>query len=108
MRFVTADDERNKLMFEWGGGCLWADSDATRERFEPGPVEHQLGLDAASLERLDALSAWHDGALNWDYPPDPGPWTPAEYRRFDEAAAAMKDRLERELGPGFRVRYDPL
>lgn len=45
-----------KLLFEWGGGALWADDDAAR-----------------------------DTALDWDYPPDPSPWPPEEFAKFEAA-----------------------
>lgn len=100
---------RIKLMFEWGGGgCLWCDNDAALAAFDVGPIEDRLPLSEETRRRLDELSAWHDTALNWDYPPDPGPWTPEEEARFERAAAEILEQVRAELGPAFQVDYRPL
>jgi hypothetical protein len=103
-----ADPFRVRLMFEWGGGCLWCGNDASRERFDVGPIEDRLPLSPAIRRRMNELSAWHDRSLNWDYPPDPGPWPSEEYLRFEAAAAELLADLQRELGPEFDVVYVPL
>lgn len=99
---------RIKLMFEWGGGALWCGNDAARERFDVGPIEDLLPLSPRTRERLDELGAWHDQSLNWEYPPDPGPWTPDEEARFAAAAEEMLTTIQNELGPEFEVVYRPL
>jgi hypothetical protein len=92
-------------MFEWRGGTLWADDEATRERFDVGPIENLLGLPPELLERLEALSVWHDTALDWDNPGGPSLWSDAEWARFREAAEAIRADVERALGPATQVRY---
>jgi len=99
---------RLKLMFEWGGGCLWCDDGPTRDARGVGSVEDGLPLSVDLRERLDDLSRRHDTALNWDYPPDPGPWSAGDYAAFDTAAVEMLEHLGRELGPEFSIRYQPL
>jgi hypothetical protein len=99
---------RVRLMFEWGGGCLWCGNDDARERFGVGYIEGKLPLSTQTRQRLEELSAWHDQSLNWDYPPLPGPWTPEEYERFDAAAHEILERIRSELGPEFEVVYEPL
>lgn len=94
-----------KLMFEWRGGTLWPDDEATRRRYDVGPIEDRLGLPPELLARLDAMTEWHDTALDWDDPGGPSPWDDAEFARFQEAAEAMRAEVERVLGPGFRVRF---
>ena len=76
-----------RLVFEWGGRWLWC-GDAARDAFGVGPVEDRLPLSAATRQRLAELCAWHDGALDWEYPTDPRPWPPEERQRFQRAAAA--------------------
>jgi len=97
-----------RLMFEWGGGCLWCGNDPTCEHFGVGPIEDWLLLTPHTRGRLQELSAWHDGALNWDYPPDPGPWSAAERERFERAAGEVLSVLRAELGPEFEVVYEAL
>ncbi|SDB35888.1 hypothetical protein SAMN03159290_02623 [Pseudomonas sp. NFACC13-1] len=54
------------------------------------------------------MTRWHDTDLNWDYPPDPGPWEAAEYTEFDDAAEALIAAIQKELGAGFGVVYEML
>lgn len=99
---------RIKLLFEWGGGAIWADSDMARARFGVGPIEDQLGLSPALRDRLGKLSTWHDGALDWDDPTGNSPWTEEERMRFDEAARLTMRDICRELGPTLDLHYVPL
>ncbi len=94
-----------RLMFEWGGGCLWCGNGAALDTFGVGPIEDQLPLSPMVHRRLRELSAWHDTSLNWDYPPDPGPWTTEEYERFEQAASGVLEIIRSELGSDFEVVY---
>jgi hypothetical protein len=96
------------LMFEWGGGCLWCLNDAAFKRFDVGPVEERVGLTPQIKERLQRLTEWHDTALNWDHPPDPGPWTKEQYDEFDIEALDVLCQIRQCLGPKFRILYDKL
>jgi hypothetical protein len=95
-------------MFEWGGGCLWCGDDATRARFDVGPIEDRLPLSAETRRRLDALTRWHDQSLDWADPRNPGPWSAGERARFDEAAEALRAVIQAELGAELVVVYEPL
>ncbi|OED49092.1 hypothetical protein AB838_08370 [Rhodobacteraceae bacterium (ex Bugula neritina AB1)] len=95
-------------MFEWGGGCLWCLNDAAFKRFDVGPVEESVGLTPQIKERLQQLTEWHDTALNWEYPPDPGSWTKEQYDEFDIAALDVLNKVRLSLGPKYRVFYDQL
>jgi hypothetical protein len=94
-----------RLMFEWGGGCLWCGNEAALSAFDVGPIEDRLPLSAATRGRLAELSAWHDGSLNWESPSDPGPWSPAEEERFERAAAEVLAAVRSEIGEEFEVVY---
>lgn len=99
---------RVKLMFEWGGGCLWPDDDAARERFGVGAIEDLLPLADETRRRLEELSVWHDGALNWDDPAAPSPWSTDERARFARAADEILATLRADLGPSFELSCRPL
>ena len=105
---MQAEQYRIRLMFEWGGDCLWCDNDAARAEFDVGSIKDRLPLTRQTRQRLDALSEWHDHALNWDNPPDPGSWTAEEYARFEQAAQAILAVIRSELGASFEVIYMPL
>ncbi|NNC29740.1 hypothetical protein HKM21_10695 [Longimicrobium terrae] len=94
-----------KLMFEWGGGCLWCDDDATRDAFDVGHIDERLPLSPGMLARLDELSRWHDGALDGDDPAGPSPWSAEEDDRFRAAAEEALAAVRAELGPNFHVEY---
>jgi hypothetical protein len=97
-----------RLMFEWGGGCLWCGNDAARHAFDVGPIEDRLPLTPETIRRLDELTTWHDTSLDWDDPAGPGPWPPDEYARFDQAAAEVLESIRAQLGPDFQVDYAPM
>jgi hypothetical protein len=97
-----------RLMFEWGGGCLWSGNDAARERFDVGAIEGRLPLSPQTRKQLKDLSEWHDKSLNWDYPPDPGPWTKEQKEAFEAAARDALVQVRSELGPDYDVVYKPL
>jgi hypothetical protein len=96
-----------KLMFEWGGGSLWCGNDAALDRFDVGDIEDRLPLSDETRRRLEELSVLHDQSLNWEYPPDPGPWTEEEHAAFERAAEEMRAVIQSELGPEFEVVYKP-
>jgi hypothetical protein len=99
---------RVKLMFEWGGGCLWCGNQAALDRFDVGPIEERLPISEQARGRLLEMSQWHDGALNWDDPAGDSPWSAAERIRFDQAASELLEVLRQELGPEYEVVYEPL
>jgi len=91
---------------EWGGPCLWADNDPASDAFGIGSIDlRKLPLSEATVQLAKQTIAWHDQALNWDYPPDPGPWRQAECDRFNQASRQLFDRIYQELGPMYEVCY---
>ncbi len=97
-----------RLMFEWGGGALWGGDDAARARFDVGPLDDGLDLPEALRARVDALSARHDTALDWNAPGGPGLWTARQTAAFDADAEALRRDLSAALGPEIEVVYVPL
>jgi hypothetical protein len=96
-----------RFFCEWGNGCLWPENDVMHEDPDLGPYDCRepcpLPLSAEILRRCWELRQWHDGSLNWDYPPDPGPWRQEECERFNAAVFQLLDDLRRELGPEYLV-----
>jgi hypothetical protein len=92
---------------EYGAGCLWPGNDAASRDFELGPYDLldpcPLPLSVDTLRRCRELDEWHHSSLNWDYPPDPGPWRQAECDRFNAAVAELLADIRTELGPEFQV-----
>src|SRR3954466_11176118 len=94
---------RMRLMFEWGGGCIWSGDEASRRAIGVGAIEEKLKLSESLRPRLAELSEWHDEALNWDSPTEASPWTTEERQRFEAAATEVLARLRAELGSNFEV-----
>ncbi|MEY9781074.1 hypothetical protein [Sinorhizobium fredii] len=92
-----------RLFFEWGGGVLWCGNEAALQRFDVGPVEDKLPLSNETLNRLHAMTVWHDTALDWNNPPGPSPWSGAEDESFTEAVARLTDDIRHELGPDYEI-----
>jgi hypothetical protein len=95
-------------MFEWGGGTMWCDNDQARDKFDVGPVEGKLNLSKQTLDKLEKLTLLHDSALNWEYPPDPSPWSQAQFEAFDIEALDILNIVKNELGSEFEIGYSVL
>jgi hypothetical protein len=92
-----------RYWFEWKAGCFWSANDATRERFGYLIPPEELPLSEGTIKRANELVDWHDQALNWEYPPDPGPWRQEECERFNQAAKDLLITVRQELGEHFEV-----
>lgn len=58
------------------------------------------------VERLNALSQWHDTALNRDYPPQ-ALGGADECAKFEAKALKFLSELQIELGGEFEIVYEP-
>jgi hypothetical protein len=91
-----------RFFFDAGSGTvLWGDL---------GPAD--LPVSDVLRAELDSLVEQYDESLNWDYPPDPGPWREARCVRFNadarEALARLRVELGREIEDGFtELHEDP-
>ena len=98
-----------KLLFDWrSSGGLWAMNTASHEDFGSGPIDNVLPISGWAKERLRMLSEKHDGAMNWDDPKAPSPWTAADFDAFEIMVADIWWRVAEELGPEFSLTYDRL
>lgn len=94
---------RLRFFMEWHASCLWQANDAARRRFGFEVDPNELPLSRATRDEIWRLSEWHDTSLNWDYPPDPGPWREEECARFNAAARALLAAIRAELGSDYEV-----
>jgi hypothetical protein len=104
---VSQPKYKLRFWIEWGPPApLWAADDATRNAFGGGVsyIDLQdLPLSPDTVAQLEQLCHWYQGSLNWDYPPDPGPWRQAECDCFNAAALALFEKVAAELGEAFEV-----
>ena len=94
---------RIRYWFDWGGGCFWGVNDAARAQFGYAIDPEQLPLSERTIKRANELIEWHYQALNWAYPPDPGPWRQEECDRFNQAAQELFNVVSQQLGEQFEV-----
>ena len=83
--------------------CLWSANDAAREQFDYPVCLHDLGLPENLERRVIYLMAWFDTSLDWEYPPNPSPWTETERTRFREASQHLLSLLREQLGSEFEI-----
>jgi hypothetical protein len=96
---------RARFCFDAGSGTvLWTASAAARQIWGYAVEVDQLPVSQALRDELAGLVAAYDTSLNWDYPPDPGPWREPQCRRFNRAVHQALARLRAELGPAWEIQ----
>lgn len=97
---------RVNFWFEWGPPAyLWTADAYAIDQLGIGPLQDRLPLSDELRKRGEKLSDWFQGSLNWDYPPDPGPWRQEECERFKIAARAFFADLQQEIGAQYDLIY---
>ncbi|WKU49069.1 hypothetical protein Q3V23_36170 [Streptomyces sp. VNUA116] len=93
-----------RFFFDAGsGGVLWAVTPEDKESWGY-PVElDRLPISHDLQDSLNRLIDCYDTSLNWDYPPNPGPWREAECHHFNEAVCQALGRLRAELSPAWQI-----
>ncbi|HEY9881369.1 MAG TPA: hypothetical protein V6D29_23130 [Leptolyngbyaceae cyanobacterium] len=95
-----------RFFFEWRlDTALWPGDEMAYEKLGLGPYDELTlpQLSPKTWQRMRELAEWHDTALNWDYPPDPGPWRQEECDRFNRAVRDLLEQIRQELGEEFEV-----
>lgn len=96
-----------RLMFEWGGGCLWGMNDAAKTTFGYAGAELTLPISSDTKTKLYELSELHEKALDWSNPSAPSPWSEQDFRLFESKALSILSIIQAELGPMYSVWYSP-
>lgn len=103
--FLGNENCQIRFFYDW---CVdspfWCGNDVARDKFDVGPIEpEELGLSIQTSERVRALAKWHDTALNWTYPSDPGPWRQEECDRFNAAVDSLLETVRAELSEEYEL-----
>jgi hypothetical protein len=94
---------RIRFFFDWHCTPFWSGNEEAKERFDYAIQPEKLPLLPETIEKSYELASWHDKSLNWDYPPDPGPWRQEECERFNAAANQLIETVRAELGEAFEL-----
>ncbi|MDX8347093.1 hypothetical protein SLH49_03755 [Cognatiyoonia sp. IB215446] len=98
-----------RLMFEWGGPCLWGMNDAAKSAFGGyAGLENTLPLSEDIKAKLFELIEIHDGALDWANPGGPSLWSKQEFDKFETEARSILEVIQTELDDRFLVWYEPV
>src|SRR5689334_4382786 len=94
-----------RFFFDAGSGTLlWTVDPEDQEIWGYAVDLTELPVSPDLRTELIDLVAAYDSSLNWEYPPDPGPWREGRCQRFNEAVRAALGRLRAELGPAWQIR----
>jgi hypothetical protein len=95
-----------KYWFEHGGTCLWSANDAAKEDFDYAIDNEKLPISKELVRELDLLEKEYHGYLNWEYPPDPLPWSTEQKVDFKNRANMLYLKILSELGSDFEIIND--
>ncbi|MFE7837417.1 hypothetical protein ACFU53_15675 [Streptomyces sp. NPDC057474] len=96
-----------RFFFEAGVDTpLWPE-DMTSPYGYPCDLE-RLPISPNTRVELARLSELYQSSIDWDYPPNPSPWSDEELQRFRQQAHTALEILRRELGAGWAVRDESL
>lgn len=102
---MTSPTIQIRVFFDAGSGiCLSAGNETARTKYRDYPIPPtKLPISVALQSQIESLIERYDTSIDWDYPPDPTPWTEEECREFNKAAHEMMTQLAAELAPDHEV-----
>ncbi|WP_416397383.1 hypothetical protein [Allohahella sp. A8] len=93
-----------RYFFDPGSGvCLWASDEEARDAFGYSVELERLPLPERLITAGCELITWFNTSIDWDYPPNPSPWSPAERTKFMAASDAFYSRLVAALGTEYEL-----
>lgn len=96
-----------RFFFEWGTNlCLWSANDAARERYGIGCVDYNfLDISDGLKLTLAKMGDEYQSKLDWEYPPNPSPWTKKQLRDFKKRSKQVYKQLRAELGKDYKILF---
>jgi hypothetical protein len=88
--------ETLRYFYDYGRCCLWANDGGIRH--EELPLTHELVCE------INKLCDEFDTSIDWDYPPDPSPWSAEHWTDFVKRAHEVGERISRQLAPHYTVQ----
>ncbi|HEY9910002.1 MAG TPA: hypothetical protein V6D18_20605 [Thermosynechococcaceae cyanobacterium] len=102
----SSAERKYQICFSFDWSCdspFWSNDDLAYAKFGSPIRPEALGLSTQTSGTAYALADWHNTALNWTHPLDPGPWRQEECDRFNAAVDALLATVRAELGEEFEV-----
>ncbi|WP_160680562.1 hypothetical protein [Clostridium sp. C8-1-8] len=95
-----------RYWFEHGGTCLWSVSENAKNKFGYPIDNSKLPISIDLINELYELEKEYHSFLDWDYPPNPSPWTIEQKHIFKDRANNAYLKLLSELGSNFEIIND--
>lgn len=95
-----------KFMFDWGSGvCVWSSNEAAHLKYDYAVKSEKLPISKELAEELNYLIEKHDEAMDWDCPQNGLLWNEEEKERFIQTAKNAYNRLCKELGANYHLKF---
>jgi hypothetical protein len=85
------------------GVCLWSNDAITDATFGCAVDLDSVPITPLLRERGEALMARFDTSIDWNYPPDPSPWSTQERARFEADSDDFLGALRSSLSGKFVI-----
>ena len=95
-----------RFWFEHGGICIWGINDNAQEKYGYAIENSELPISKTLIVELNTLESEYATYLDWEYPPNPSPWTEDEKADFLNRANIAYEKLKCELGSDYDVENE--
>lgn len=95
-----------RFWFEHGGICLWSVNKKAHAKYDYAIENNELPISLELVKKLNELEDEYHSYLDWDYPPNPSPWTQEHKQDFINRATDVYNVLCEELGNEYKVIND--
>lgn len=92
-----------RFWFEHGGTCIWGINDSAKGKYGYPIKSDNLPISKELVNELNILEEEYTTYLDWDYPPNPSPWTIEHKTDFINRATVVYTKLKSELGSDFEI-----
>lgn len=93
-----------RFFFEFGGYCLWADDERTTKKFGYAIPCDALPISKELIQELTYLEKEFQTSLDWEYPPNPSPWSEEQRQIFEKRTKKAYEKLVIELRECFDIK----
>jgi len=92
-----------KFWFEHGGICIWGANEKAKNKYGYAIEQKDLPISAGLIRELNDLEDKYVTFLDWEYPPNPSPWSEEQKHDFLNRATIAYEKLKAELGTDYEV-----